>query len=62
MLACTPSQACYWFSNGCTVGCAACDGSSNHVGHGRQRFLYNGMSAAARAVQSGRRISGSSAM
>lgn len=40
-------QACYWFSNGCTVGCARCDGSSNHVGHGSQRFLFKGMSAAA---------------
>ena len=39
-------QACYWFSNGCTVGCDACDGTQNHVGHGNQRFLYRGMSAA----------------
>ena len=37
-------QACYWFSNGCTVGCSECDGSSNHVGHGDQMFLYKGMS------------------
>ena len=39
-------QSCYWFSNGCTVGCSVCDGSSNHVGHGLQQFLYKGMSAA----------------
>ena len=26
-------QACYWFSNGCTIGCDACDGTTNHVGH-----------------------------
>lgn len=36
-------QACYWFSNGCTVGCDRCDGTSNHVGHGGQSFLYKGM-------------------
>ena len=35
-----------WFSNGCTVGCSECDGSSNHVGHGDQEFLYKGMSIA----------------
>jgi len=28
------------------VGCDTCDGSSNHVGHGSQKFLYKGMSAA----------------
>lgn len=39
-------QACYWFSNGCTVGCERCDGTQNHVGHGAQRFLYDGMTAA----------------
>ena len=38
-------QSCYWFSNGCTVGCSVCDGTQNHVGHGNQRFLYKGMSA-----------------
>ena len=38
-------QACYWFSNGCTIGCDKCDGSSNHVSHGNQAFLYKGMSA-----------------
>jgi hypothetical protein len=37
-------QACYWFSNGCTIGCDRCDGTQNHVGHGLQRFLYKGMS------------------
>ena len=36
-------QSCYWFSNGCTVGCSKCDGTSNHVGHGGQKFLYKGM-------------------
>lgn len=36
-------QACYYFSNGCTVGCDACDGTVNHVGHGGQQFLYKGM-------------------
>ena len=40
-------QACYWFSNGCTVGCDACDGTTSHVGHGRQTFLYKGMDIAA---------------
>ena len=25
-------QSCYWFSNGCTIGCERCDGTSNHVG------------------------------
>ncbi len=37
-------QSCYWFSNGCTIGCEACDGTQNHVGHGSQQFLYKGMS------------------
>ena len=36
-------QACFWFSNGCTIGCDHCDGTSNHVGHGGQSFLYKGM-------------------
>eukprot|EP00658_Telonema_sp_P-2_P049544 TRINITY_DN3768_c0_g2_i5.p1 TRINITY_DN3768_c0_g2~~TRINITY_DN3768_c0_g2_i5.p1 ORF type:complete len:285 (-),score=64.54 TRINITY_DN3768_c0_g2_i5:53-907(-) len=40
-------QACYWFSNGCTVGCDACDGTTNHVGHGSQQFLYQGMNQSA---------------
>ena len=35
-------QSCYWFSNGCTVGCERCDGTSNHVGHGNQTFVYRG--------------------
>lgn len=39
-------QACYWFSNGCTIGCDKCDGTNNHFGHGGQRFLYKGMSLA----------------
>lgn len=39
-------QACYWFSNGCTIGCDRCDGTQNHVGHGNQRFLFQGMSQA----------------
>ena len=38
-------QACYWFSNGCTIGCDACDGTTNHVGHGGQQFLYMGLNA-----------------
>eukprot|EP00729_Bicosta_minor_P010877 gene10877-35269_t len=38
-------QSCYWFSNGCMVGCDECDGTNNHVGHGAQSFLYNGMTA-----------------
>lgn len=33
-------QSCYWFSNGCMVGCDECDGTNNHVGHGAQSFLY----------------------
>jgi hypothetical protein len=36
-------QSCYWFSNGCTVGCDACDGTTSHVGHGGQTFLWKGM-------------------
>ena len=36
-------QSCYWFSNGCTVGCEKCDGTTSHVGHGSQHFLYKGM-------------------
>jgi len=40
-------QSCYWFSNGCTVGCDACDGTTNHVGHGSQQFLYKGMNQSA---------------
>ena len=36
-------QSCYWFSNGCTIGCPSCDGTNNHVGHGTQKFLYNSM-------------------
>jgi len=39
----TNGQACYWFSNGCTIGCDKCDGTQNHVGHGNQEFLYKGM-------------------
>eukprot|EP00656_Telonema_subtile_P001283 TRINITY_DN10590_c0_g4_i1.p1 TRINITY_DN10590_c0_g4~~TRINITY_DN10590_c0_g4_i1.p1 ORF type:complete len:434 (+),score=70.86 TRINITY_DN10590_c0_g4_i1:45-1346(+) len=39
-------QSCYWFSNGCTVGCDECDGTVNHVGHGQQQFLYKGMDQA----------------
>jgi hypothetical protein len=31
---------------GCTVGCDVCDGTTNHVGHGNQRWLYKGMSQA----------------
>ena len=33
-------QSCYWFSNGCCIGCDKCDGTNNHVGHGFQTFLY----------------------
>jgi len=36
-------QSCYWFNNGCTIGCDTCDGTTNHVGHGFQKFLYKGM-------------------
>ena len=25
------------------MGCEACDGTTSHVGHGEQRFLYKGM-------------------
>jgi|EP01046_Picozoa_sp_COSAG06_P058089 hypothetical protein len=38
-------QACFWFSNGCTIGCPVCDGTFNHPGHGSQHFLYKGMNA-----------------
>jgi len=37
-------QSCYWFNNGCMVGCDVCDGTNNHYGHGSQAFLYNGLS------------------
>ena len=36
-------QACFWFSNGCTIGCDTCDGTNNHPGHGPQNFLYKNM-------------------
>jgi len=36
-------QSCYWFSNGCTIGCDKCDGTQNHVSHGNQAFLYKGL-------------------
>jgi hypothetical protein len=39
-------QSCYWFNNGCTVGCESCDGTSSHVGHGTQSWLYKGMTSA----------------
>lgn len=39
-------QACFWFSNGCTIGCDACDGANNHPGHGSQTFLYKNMTVA----------------
>ena len=40
-------QACYWFSNGCTIGCDSCDGSADHCGHGSAgtpmpSFVYTG--------------------
>lgn len=38
-------QSCYWFSNGCTIGCDQCDGTTNHVGHGTQQWLFKGMNA-----------------
>jgi lytic starch monooxygenase len=41
----TNGQSCYWFSNGCTVGCDKCDGTHNQPGHGTQKFLYKGMDA-----------------
>ena len=25
---CDVAQSCFWFSNGCTIGCAACDGGA----------------------------------
>lgn len=39
-------QSCYWFNNGCMVGCDVCDGTNNHYGHGSQGFLYNNMTQA----------------
>jgi hypothetical protein len=45
---CTPTRrSCYWFSNGCTVGCDKCDGTNNHWGHGSQQFRWKGMDATA---------------
>jgi len=39
-------QACYWFSNGCQIGCDTCDGTQNHCGHEiGAKFLYKGMDA-----------------
>ena len=44
-------QACFWFSNGCTIGCDSCDGSTNHPGHGNQKFLYKGMNSSTLAAK-----------
>lgn len=38
-------QSCYWFSNGCAIGCDVCDGTNNHIGHGNQQFLFQGMTS-----------------
>eukprot|EP00040_Diaphanoeca_grandis_P025237 m.139565 g.139565 ORF g.139565 m.139565 type:complete len:437 (-) comp30067_c0_seq1:381-1691(-) len=38
-------QSCYWFNNGCMIGCDKCDGTNNHWGHGNQNFLYKGMNS-----------------
>lgn len=43
-LAASNGQACYWFSNGCTVGCEECDGTTNHPGRGNQRWRWRGLS------------------
>ena len=40
---CTPRTSC---TPRCTIGCDTCDGTTNHVGHGNQRFLYKGMTQA----------------
>ena len=40
---CTPRTPC---TPRCTIGCDTCDGTTNHVGHGNQRFLYKGMTQA----------------
>jgi len=42
-------QACFWFSNGCVIGCDKCDGDSSSCGHDdatTKKFLYKGMDAA----------------
>jgi len=40
-------QACFWFSNGCTIGCEKCDGTQNHAGHEKTaKFLYKGLDSA----------------
>lgn len=39
-------QSCFYFSNGCTVACEHCDGTTSHVGHGSQSWLYKGMDSA----------------
>ena len=39
-------QACFWFNNGCSIGCDECDGSRNSAGHidgTIPKFLYKGM-------------------
>ena len=36
-------QACFWFNNGCDIGCDKCDGvSGQKIPCCVQKFLYNG--------------------
>ena len=42
-------QACYWFSNGCNVGCDTCDGTHPSPGHDDEtysKFLFKGQTKA----------------
>ena len=43
-------QACYWFNNGCSIGCDHCDGTHNSAGPSNdgtvRKFLYKGMTKA----------------
>ena len=33
-------QSCYWFSNGCNIGCDACDGTLTSAGHDDESYMY----------------------
>ena len=42
-------QSCYWFSNGCNIGCDACDGTLTSAGHDDEsysKFLFRNMTKA----------------
>ena len=43
-------QACFWFNNGCSIGCDRCDGTHNSAGPSNdgtvRKFLYKNMTKA----------------